>query len=105
MNQRREVNVESLFGKRVVDRDGRPVGRIEEVVAIREGATCVVTSYLLGTMGLLGRLAAWRVARPLLYSVRGGGRHATRIPWEKLDLGDPAHPRLTCTRDELDGSR
>jgi sporulation protein YlmC with PRC-barrel domain len=103
MTQRRELNVESLFGTRVVDRDGRYVGRIEEVVAIREGTTCMVTAYLLGTTGLVGRFAAWRVARPLLHSLRGGGRHATRIPWDKLDLRDPARPRLTCARDELLG--
>jgi sporulation protein YlmC with PRC-barrel domain len=103
MSQRQELNVERLLGKRVLDRDGRRVGRIEEVVAIREGATCVVTAYLLGATGLLGRLAAWRVARPLLYSLRGGGRHATRIPWDKVDLRDPARPRLTCAREELEG--
>ncbi|HEY3068011.1 MAG TPA: hypothetical protein VGL09_19645 [Methylomirabilota bacterium] len=61
-----------------------------------------MTAYLLGAYGLIGRLGAWRVTRPLLYSLLGGGRRAQRVPWDKLDLRDPAHPRRTCARDELE---
>jgi hypothetical protein len=102
MSGHRELHLELLLGTRVRDRDGRSVGRIEEVLARRDGTTCVVSAYLLGAYGLIGRLAAWRVTRPLLSSLMSGRRQPRRVPWDKLDLRDPAHPRLTCAREDLE---
>jgi hypothetical protein len=32
---------------------------------------------------------------------RAQSAHPHRIPWDKMDLSDAEHPRLTCAIDEL----
>ena len=98
-----EVKLELLLGCRVVDADGKRVGKIEEVCADRDGGELLVTEYLVGRYGLFERLSILHVGAGLLRYL--GGRamsaHPHRIPWEKMDLSDPEKPRLTCSIDEL----
>ena len=57
---------------------------------------------MLGREGLLERLSVPDLA-VLLLGFLGAGKTAGghRVPWDKMDLSDPDHPRLTCTADEL----
>lgn len=91
-----EVHIELLVGKRVRDRDGRVVGRIEEIHARLQGHDYFVAEYHLGRAALMERLG--------ISGARMIGVHAskpTRIPWDKLDLSDPANPRFMGTKEEL----
>jgi hypothetical protein len=98
-----EVKLELLIGTRVVDANGKRVGRIEELLAEREGDELLVTHYLVGRYGLFERFSILHVGIGLLRYLgsRAQSAHPHRIAWDKLDLSDPEHPRLTCTVDEL----
>jgi sporulation protein YlmC with PRC-barrel domain len=104
---RNEVKLELLLGRRVVDADGVRVGRIEEVLAEREGDELLVTEFHVGTYGLFERLSLLHVGTGLLRFLGGRAKSPNphRIPWEKMDLGDPEHPRLTCSIEELKGHK
>ena len=84
------VRLDALLGRMVVDADGRKVGRILSVMGEREGGKCFVTEYRLGADALLSRLGivtARLVGLPFQHEPK-------RIPWQKMDLSDPEHPRL-----------
>jgi sporulation protein YlmC with PRC-barrel domain len=97
-----EVNVELLLGTKVCDIDGEDVGRIEEFHVERDEKACLVTAYLLGASGLIARLSAWTLVRPIsgflnrrkLYSLY-------RVPWQDMDLSDPDHPKLRIAKRDL----
>jgi sporulation protein YlmC with PRC-barrel domain len=99
---RREVQVELLLSRRVLALNGRPVGRLEEIQAELRGGACYVTEFHVGAYALFERLAASSIGRELLKLIgvnrKGGGY---RVPWDKLDLRDPARPRLLCEVKEL----
>jgi sporulation protein YlmC with PRC-barrel domain len=99
-----EVRVELLLGRRVRDRQGRPVGRIEEVRAEPKGKEMRVTEYLVGRSAMLERLSvqAFLLTFPRLlgWGKKSGGY---RVPWDRLDLADPDRPRLLCDVGELEG--
>ena len=91
-----EVHIELLLGKRVRDRNGRVVGRIEEIQARLQGHDYFVEEYHLGPAAFLEKLG--------ISGARMIGFHAaqpTRIPWDKLDLSDPERPRFLGTKEEL----
>jgi len=99
---KREIHLELLIGKQVVDINGKPVGRIEEILAQPQGDEWVIQEYLLGIGAILERLSAWTIGLAILHrlgarKIRGG----LKVPWDKLDLTDPDRPRLTCTVDRL----
>ncbi|MDP9359922.1 MAG: hypothetical protein M3P29_00570 [Acidobacteriota bacterium] len=102
-SKKNEVKVELLLGRRVVDANGVKVGRIEEVLAERDGEELLVTEYLVGRYGLFQRLSIYHFGVGLLRLLGGRAQSANphRIPWQTLDLSDDEHPRLTCTIDEL----
>jgi hypothetical protein len=92
------VRLQALVGELVHDVNGARVGRIRSVHAEREGDDCVVREYELGTAALLSRLglSALRLA---------GLPHRGEplcVPWDQLDISDPEHPRLRCTKEELE---
>jgi hypothetical protein len=97
-----ELNVELLLGTKVCDVDGNPVGRIEEFRVERDGKSCLVEAYLIGTSAVIQRLSAWTLVRPIerflntrkIYTVY-------RIPWQDMDLSDPHHPRLRIAKRDL----
>ncbi len=96
-----EIHLELLLGKKVLDSTGKPVGHIQEVRAEQQGNEWVVQEYLLGATALVERLSAWRIALGLRKSGVFKISNEYRIPWDKLDLTDPDHPRLYCTIDQL----
>ena len=93
-----ELHIELLLGRRVAGPDGEPVGRIEEVCAEPAGPDFAIAEYHLGVDAALERLSASSL------SLFGLGRRRCRgyrVPWDKLDLSDPEHPRLICPVAEL----
>src|SRR5438093_8968900 len=97
-----EIHLELLLGKRVLDPAGKPVGRIEEMHAERRDGEWVIREYLIGPAALFQRLAAWPVAHAIA-GIFGAGKleEGPRVPWDKLDLSYPEHPRLLCSVEEL----
>jgi sporulation protein YlmC with PRC-barrel domain len=97
-----EVNVELLLGTNVRDIDGEEIGRIEELRVERDEKSCVVEAYLIGAPGLIERLSAWTLVRPItqflgtrkLYTVY-------EVPWEDMDMRDPHHPRLRIAKRDV----
>jgi hypothetical protein len=91
MRRVREIPLERLLGRRVVDADGRSLGRIQEAHAERRNGEVVVLEWVLGAGGLLERLGLLPAARAQF------GWPAARAPqvlgWAELDLSDPARPR------------
>ncbi|HEX2693318.1 MAG TPA: PRC-barrel domain-containing protein, partial [Gemmatimonadaceae bacterium] len=101
-----EVKVELLIGRKVCDVNGEKVGRIEEILAERQENGLLVESFLVGTSGLISRLSAWTLVRPLKRSLKE--RHiysAYEIPWQDLDLTDPKRPKLRTARKDLHHAR
>jgi sporulation protein YlmC with PRC-barrel domain len=92
------LHVELLIGRRVRDKNGKAVGRIEELQATWQGSRCLIEEYHLGPAAWLERfgistkkLVGWPLSRKPF-----------RVPWHQLDLTDPEHPRLRCAREELE---
>jgi sporulation protein YlmC with PRC-barrel domain len=98
-----EVKLELLLGRRVDDANGIRVGRIEEVVAERDGEELLVTEFHVGRYALFERLSVRHFGLGLLrfLGARAQSKDPHKIPWDKVDLSDPDRPRLTCTIDEL----
>ena len=103
---KREVALHKLLGRTVRDPDGRKVGRVEELRARIElherGNDYVVTEFHVGTFGAIEGLAGAHLARLLLHRL---GRFAPyqrySIPWNRIDLSDPSHPKSLDTVEEI----
>src|SRR5215210_1297072 len=98
----REIHLEKLIGRKVIDPAGEALGRIEEVRAEWYRDECYINEYLVGRYAVLERLSAWYVGRSILRLLP---RRATytgyRVPWDAMDLADPEHPRATRRRSDL----
>ncbi len=98
----REIHLELLLGKQVLDSTGKPIGRLEEVRAEQQGDEWVIQEYLIGSAALLERLSAWTIGLRLLHLLGARKIYGSyRVRWDKLDLSDPEHPRLCCSLQEL----
>ena len=97
----KEVHVERLLGKRVIDSEGRKIGRIHEIVAERGENACTVESFHVGNKALIERLAKWAVPARFGELIRSKVARPFAIPWDEMDLSDPLHPRTTSPRKEL----
>jgi hypothetical protein len=83
-----EVRLELAVGRRVRAKNGRSIGRLEEVRA---------TEFLIGPGAFLERLGMH--ARSLFgFAIHP---HGYRARWDQVDLSDPRRPRLTCPLEEL----
>ena len=85
-----DLRLDDLIGRRVVDAEGVPVGRIAEVRTAWVGDrcdACMVTEIRIGPTPKGGHVAA---------TDRTFG-----VTWSELDLSDPKRPRLTRTRASL----
>jgi sporulation protein YlmC with PRC-barrel domain len=103
---RREIRLHDLVGRKLRDRDGRTVGRIEELhaeIRLREhGNDYVVTEVHVGTFGALEALGAGHFARALMYRLGGAvGYTRYEIPWEWMDVSDVRRPRVTRPSSEF----
>ena len=94
--------VEQLLSRKVRDPSGKSAGRIEEIRATPSEDALLVYQYDLGPAALFERLAVGLRGFPLLRKLGVAAEHRGRcVPWEKMDLSDPQHPRTTCPREEL----
>src|SRR3954451_15643681 len=101
---KRRLHLELLLGHQVLDVDGKPVGRIEELVARRDGDACYIKAYVLGREGLAERMSVAGLSS-LLVGFLGARRQSPpghRVPWNQMDLTDAEQPRLRCTLRELE---
>ncbi len=97
-----EIHLELLLSKPVLDLEGEEVGRIQEVRVEQQGDEWIVQEYLIGPAAILERLSAWTIGLKILHLLFAGqGTGGYRVPWDKLDLTDPRHPRLRCHLHEL----
>jgi hypothetical protein len=89
------IPAERLLNRRVRARNGRVIGRIQELRVESRGDIYEVREYVLGPGGLLERLAV--IGRQF------GGRRVRAVVarWDQIDLSQPDRPRLTCDRAEL----
>jgi hypothetical protein len=99
----RRIRVHNLLNRQVLDAEGRPAGRVEELRACVRDGQCFVEEYVLGRQGLMERLS---IADLSLVALRAlGARHGApghRVPWHQMDLTDPRKPRLRCKRADLE---
>jgi sporulation protein YlmC with PRC-barrel domain len=95
---KKTVRLQALVGELVHDVNGARVGRIRSVEAEQEGDDCVIREYRLGGEALLSRLG---LSALRLVGWRTHGEPLC-VPWDQLDISDPEHPRLRCTKEELE---
>ncbi|MDT4897573.1 MAG: hypothetical protein QOH25_2650 [Acidobacteriota bacterium] len=98
----REVHIERLLGHKVFDAKGKRVGRLEEVIAVRQDNEWVVQEYWIGGGALLHRLSVRGVARALLGFFGAKENAGFKVSWDKLDLSHPKRLRLNCAHHELE---
>jgi hypothetical protein len=105
----REVRLEDLLGRVVRSAAGRPIGVIQDLRVQPHGEEYLVHEILLGELGFRAKLLSFLQQLPTFralgldrpYKIR-------RIPWNWLDLSDPAKPRFREVsgqegKDEKDG--
>ena len=96
------VNLEHLAGRRVLSLRGKSVGHIEEIRVERDGDELLVTEFHVGIFAAFERLSALPVGTEVLDLFRLRHRdYMYRIPWDMLDISDPARPRLRCRLEQL----
>jgi sporulation protein YlmC with PRC-barrel domain len=97
-----DIHVELLLGTKVRDVNGEEVGRIEEFHVQRDESSCRVDSYFIGASGLIERLSAWTLVRPIRKVLKGRKLLTVyEIPWQEMDLSDPEHPKLRTAKRDL----
>jgi sporulation protein YlmC with PRC-barrel domain len=97
-----ECRLELLLGRRVLDAEGKLVGRIEEVVADYRDGEYLVREFHVGTFAVFERLGGGLLGNGLLRLIGGHRVHdGYVIPWKLMDLSDADHPRVTVAKDEL----
>jgi len=102
----RTVALSDLLGRVVRDATGRKIGRIEELnaeISLEHGASdYVVTHFSVGRSRWFDIVATGNFVQPLVRRVtRATGYHRYEIPWDWMDLADPARPRVLRREEEL----
>ncbi|HJQ20571.1 MAG TPA: hypothetical protein VJ867_09505 [Gemmatimonadaceae bacterium] len=85
----RRFYIHELIGRLVHDQAGQHVGRIFDVRAEERDGEMQIVEYYLGTAAALQR-----VGLSLLRVVGVHRLEPKTVPWDKLDLTDPARPVL-----------
>jgi sporulation protein YlmC with PRC-barrel domain len=103
----REVRLDLLLGRKVVDASGEVIGRLEEVVAeVRvdnHGSDHVVREFHVGKCAAAERLAGGLLGGAVLRLLTGGrGYSGYVVPWQIMDLSDPERPRVRGRKGELE---
>jgi sporulation protein YlmC with PRC-barrel domain len=98
----REVHVYEFLGKKVTDSEGIHIGRLEEIEAARGEESCAIEAYLVEHRGLLDRISSWALSPSLRRILPKGEKSKPfRVPWDQMDLSDPAHPRVLVSKSDL----
>jgi sporulation protein YlmC with PRC-barrel domain len=101
----KEISVEKLIGRKVVDSEGRQIGRIHEIRAERGEDSCAVEAYYVGGRAMILRIAQWAVPANVGSALESKLLNPFRIGWDQMDLSDPGNPRTTVTREKLRRTR
>jgi hypothetical protein len=88
-----EIHVERLLGRRVRDRDGRVLGRLEEMCAETVDGELAVVEFHIGPEAILERIGGFALRLPF-FGALPFARHSYHVPWDQMDLSDPHHPRF-----------
>jgi len=97
-----DIKVELLVGTKVRDLDGTNVGRIEEIRVERQEKALLVEAFLIGASGLIERLSARTLVRPIRRLLRTRHIYSVyEVPWQDMDLTDPKRPLLRIAKREL----
>ncbi len=97
-----DIKVQLLVGTKVYDVDGKKVGRIEEIRVERQQTALLVQSYLIGVSGLIDRLSARTLARPIRRFLRTRHIYSVyEVPWQEMDVTDPKRPVLKIAQREM----
>jgi sporulation protein YlmC with PRC-barrel domain len=102
----RTIALSDLLGRAVHDADGRKIGRIEDLhaeISLEEGRSdYVVTRFSVGRFAPLDAIATGNFVQQLVRRLtRLTGYYRYEIPWDCMDLTDPAHPRALRRKSEL----
>jgi sporulation protein YlmC with PRC-barrel domain len=102
----RAVALSDLLGLVVHDADGKKIGRIEELnaeIVLEQGrSNYVVTQFSVGHFKSLDVIATGSFVQQLVRRfTRATGYRRYEIPWDWMDLSDPAHPRSRRREEEL----
>jgi len=92
-----KIHLQHLIGSAVQDTEGVRVGRVEAVHAHRTSDACLIDEYHLGSAAWLERIGI-SALRLIGWPSR---KEPLRVPWQQLDISDPNHPKLRCTKAEL----
>jgi sporulation protein YlmC with PRC-barrel domain len=95
-----EIHAERLLGRRVRDRNGVVVGRIEEFLIEWIDSEPSVTEYHVGKAGWLERLGGFMLQLPFLSAIRPTPMEY-RIPWSMMDLTDSRLPMVLADKRDL----
>ena len=96
-----QINVELLLGKKVTGPNNSKIGRIEEIRAELRKGEAYITEFHVGSYAVFERFASLSIGRPILGLLGSWVRKSYAVPWNKLDLSNPAHPKLMCSATEL----
>ncbi|MBW8771094.1 MAG: hypothetical protein JF589_15165 [Gemmatimonadetes bacterium] len=102
----RTVALSDLLGRVVRDADGRKIGRIEELnaeISLEQGGSdYLVTGFSVGRFGPFDVIATGNFVQQLVRRItRATGYRRYEIPWDCMDLSDPARPRALRREHEL----
>ena len=102
----RTVSLGDLIGRVVRDADGQRIGRIEELKAEilleRGGNDYIVTRFGVGRWGPFDLIATGHFVQQLVRRVTRATSYVHyEIPWDFMDLTDPARPRVRCAERDL----
>jgi hypothetical protein len=97
-----ELSVELLLGREVRDSRNQVLGRISDICAGDEDGEIVVRYYLVGPAHGTYRVSLASILLEVLRLFRLPiGRRSYLVPWNEMDLSDPAHPRVVIRKSEL----
>jgi hypothetical protein len=98
----REIQLQHLLGRKARDVDGRPVGRVEEMVVENTDGEFLVLEFHLGSAAVFERILGVARQLPFLKYLPRGRRTVYCVRWSEMDLADLDHPRVTVRREHLD---
>ena len=98
----KELDLYDILGRKVHDANGEYAGRLEEIEVERGEESCAVMNYLVEHRGLIDRITAWAITDSLQKAIPVREKSCPyRVPWDKMDLSDPDHPRIKVPQSEL----
>jgi sporulation protein YlmC with PRC-barrel domain len=83
------IRLDDLLGRVVRDESGQRIGRVYDMRAEERDGELVIVEYHVGAHAFLQRLG---VSLVKLIGMRTP--EPQKVPWDRLDISDPDHPKL-----------